>query len=393
MKSLALEGSAMPTGTNLFEFAPRELSQSAFWAWVLQSTDPAEENLVGVARVGEELLDRVEMRPPRNSIEVDTEHTLENDGGRPDIYAEIDGEVELLIEHKVSAGLRPEQLTNYEQSVDETVRCVFLSTSYSLQKKRSEDGFAGFGKWKVLDAERLLDILEATAFSHPVVVDYQAWLRERVNERQELEERALSETPSDRQEALDTVPGQWRLMEYAVQSFSGEGRQHTGRDTSDGSPYTQFRFVENTDDRDALFYRVESLSGGPVFRLKQWQGDPSPSWLEKERRRDELRTLWRECLDAVGTLDWAEPRNWGKQSSAVARLNLLDYTAAELAEELAKVHPAFVDRVEEKFGWPVGEHEYSYECRECGREFTVEQTIAKRGSQVFPPVRCPRCAG
>lgn len=380
----------MASGTNLFDFAPRELSQSAFWAWVLQSTDPPQQDR-DVAELGEELLRRVGAPIPQDSIEVETERPL-GGAGRVDIYAEIDGKETLLIEHKVSASLQAGQLARYRASVDETVYCLFLSVSYDLHKRRTMESFPEVSEWSILDAERLVDILESSASSHPLVVDYRAWLTDRVDQWNRLETGALSTEKANRREALKTVQGQWRFMQYVTRGFSADGRQYGHRDRRGGAPWTEFRFVENAQERDALLYRIERLSEGPVFRLRQWQPDPNPSWNEKKDRRDELRTLWQDCLDQVGELEWATPRNWGEESCEVARISLLDCTTSELADELAAVHPRFVERVEEQFGWSVGRNVYSYTCRECEAEFEVEQDISEYGTQLFPPDRCSECA-
>lgn len=382
----------MSSGTNLFEFAPRELSQSAFWAWVVQSAEPGEKGLADVAPVGRQLLRRVGAPVPREGIEVSTERSLQGDAGRVDIHVQIDGRAKLLIEHKVSGALQPGQLKRYRASVDDSVHCLFLSTSYKLQKRRTEDGFKGFGDWRVLDAKRLLNILESGASSHPLVEDYRDWLANRVEGWYRLEEKALSQESSDRKKALGTIPGQWRFMERVTESFSAEGRQYGRPARTSGEPWTQFRFVEEAGDQDTLFYRIDRLAKGPVFRLIQYQSQPTPSWAEKKRRREELQRLWRQCCDEGGMLDWMGPKNRGKKSSSVARINLLGCNASDLENELRTLHTRFVERVEEMFGWTVGRHKYSYDCLECEGEFHVEQEISEYGSQVFPPDRCSTCA-
>lgn len=377
----------MGVGNNLFQFAPRELSHSAFWAWVLQSTHPPLDAHSEVSQLGKTFLRDIDLPVPQATIEVKTEHSLPGEGGRVDIHAEIDGATKLLIENKVSAPIRGDQLAAYRTSVDEPVHCVFLSTAYDLQKRRGELDVNG---WAVRDARDVRDLLESVASSHPVVVQYHEWLKQQVRKRARHEEMALSEDVDERVEALETVPGQWRFMRSATGSFSNDGRQYGARERSDGSPYTEFRFVENNENRDALFYRIDNLTNGPVFRLKQWQPAPSPDWSTKKERRNHLRELWNESLDKAGALEWDEPTNRGRQSSAVARINLLDCMASELADELAAVHPTFVDRIRTERDWPVGQGCYAYECHECDDTFKKEQRISEFGRQVFPP-SCPDC--
>jgi len=379
----------MALGNNLFRFAPRELSQSAFWAWVLNSLDPSHDEREDVRAVGEALLERVGAGVPRTSIEVETEHTW-GDAGRVDIHVDIDGEAEVVVEHKVTAPLRPHKLFAYQESGDESVSFVLLSSSYDLWKRRTDDGYEGFEPWTLLDAEDLLDILPSTATSHPVVADYRAWLSDRVDEWKGLEEMALSEEPGERKEALKTVPGQWRFMERVTESFANDGRQYGTRGRASGSPYTQFRFVERGTGRDALIYRIEKLSGGPVFRLRQY--DPRADWNDKKKRRDMLRECWNQCVEDAGALEWQRPSNRGKKNCNIASIDLRENSASELAEELKGVHSAFKEHLEREFNWQVGRHVYRYgDCRECGQEIEIERSISKHGGELFHPDRCRDC--
>lgn len=383
----------MGIGNNLFQFAPRELSQSAFWAWVLKSLDPDVEASSTVSDVGATLLRDLDVPVPQSSMEVDTEHSLGGNGGRVDIYAKIDGTTRVLIEHKVTAPIRGDQLSAYREAVDDRVQCLFLSTAYDLQKRRGDLDLKG---WEARDAFDVLDLLGSVGSGHPVVAQYQEWLDHVVTRRVRREEKALSQDVDDREDALTTVPGQWRFMQRVTDTFSHDGRQYGARERTDGSPYTEFRFVEDLVDdaeeeyRDALFYRIDNLTNGPVFRLKQWQRDPSPNWDRKKTRREQLRELWNESLDEADSLEWDRPTNRGRQSSAVARISLRDYTASALADELAAVHQAFVNRVRNELGWRVGRACYSYECRECEDTCDCEREISDFGREVFAP-SCPDC--
>lgn len=329
---------------NLFEFAPRELSHSAFWAWVLDSLDSQEEDLRDVRDLGRELLQSVGASPPKVSIEVETEYSLPGEAGRVDIYATIDDSEALLIENKVSDRPSVDQLRAYKASPDaEEAHFLLISTTYPTQNAAKAEAEE---PWTYLNAEDVLELLDEVNGDYPILTDYHRWLTDEVSQRRVLEEKALDSDPELRMEGLRTVPGQWAFMWVVTEPFAETGRQYTHRNTTSGDPWTEFRFVEEvTDDQDALYYRVEELAVGPVFRLNQYQGTVSPNLTTKNERLEVLRDLWFETVDNGGELPWDWKNTGGQKRCEIARLDLSETGAAELAEELQRVHRPYVEKV------------------------------------------------
>lgn len=342
--------------SNLFEYAPRELSHSAFWAWVLDSLNTSSGEFSDVRALAQRLLDAADVPIP-DEINVTTESPLETGANRIDIHALLDGERELLIENKVSARPSVEQLTSYQEASNhETAHFLLLSTAFPMQKAKCAEQEE---LWTFLQAPDLLTLLKMGERSHPVLSDYHEWLKQALDEREELATKARSSKPDDRREAIKTLPGQWAFMERVVEPFEDTGRQYGHRSHSGGAPWTEFRFIEedgfegNDEGQDAVFYRLERLSAGPMFRVHQYQDSIGENWSNKKERLSTLRDLWHTSVAEAGELPWEDGSNRGKKRCEISRIGLDEFGAEEIAAELASVHEVFVHKIVAEFGWDV----------------------------------------
>jgi hypothetical protein len=105
---------------DIFRLAPRELSHSAFWGWVIQSADGPESviSLEGPRTIARSLLEALKIRWPR-SVWVRTEAPLGKDVGRVDILVSAsEGRDPILaIEHKVTAIPDAGQARRYKEGL------------------------------------------------------------------------------------------------------------------------------------------------------------------------------------------------------------------------------------------------------------------------------------
>jgi len=109
---------ASSLSSSLFTYAPRELSHSGYWAWVLASlheqATPEHQKIQATALA---FLQRLDWEPALPLVAVRTEEILPEKAGRIDIYIE-DSECRiLLIENKVGARLGMEQLSAYQGAI------------------------------------------------------------------------------------------------------------------------------------------------------------------------------------------------------------------------------------------------------------------------------------
>lgn len=175
--STAAPASAAP---NLFKFATKELSQDAFFCWLLAWADDACRAAdISLHEIGCEFINLLL-----------AEHDLAmGDQGRVvvhrqynyvDILVEVGDDLIVLIEDKVHAGIHGDQLTRYRDRIAEAfpgrrVAPVFLKTGDQARyDKVVEAGFKRVGRDKLLGFLR-----SACAVSkHPILHDFVAVLEE-----------------------------------------------------------------------------------------------------------------------------------------------------------------------------------------------------------------------
>lgn len=335
---------------NLFHFAPRELSHSAFWAWVLQCTDSEDPLLSAPKAVGLALLDATNTPRPLSEVKVETEVKLRK-AGRLDVVVTVDeGRATLVIENKVLSKPAVEQLDRYEEELRADARgglsLAVMSTAFDEDVR---DEIRSRADWQYLGIDTLCSILEPHQHGHALLQHYASWLAARKRKREELARYALSADRDKRNEALGTAEGQWALMKALLPV---RGRQDRGTNV-DGSPWTQFCFVEPVGERDMLFYRIDQSSAGPYFSLRQYQGDPIPTPQAKLARREELRGYWADACRACGDdLRLARPRNRGIMESEIGLLLIDENPPEVLLRAIPKVHAYLLDRLAEN-GWAV----------------------------------------
>jgi len=113
----------MPLSRNIFTYAPKELSHSAFWAWVLDCTDAADNDLAGPRAVAHELLSALDVHEVGEPVDVDTE-MLFGKRCRADIRVQFSEGRQLLIECKRSAPVRAQQIERYREELPTVHRSV-----------------------------------------------------------------------------------------------------------------------------------------------------------------------------------------------------------------------------------------------------------------------------
>ena len=114
-----------------------------------------------------------------------------------------------------------------------------------------------------------------------------------------------------------------------------------------GAPWTQFRFVDEEGNRDALFYRIDGWKESAFFSLRQYQRDPIPDVESKRRRFDQLRRSWLEAWSSAGAANHLQLRPVrGKKEIEIARISLKTTSTSTVRAALAEVHPTFIANLE-----------------------------------------------
>jgi len=337
---------------NLFNFAPSELSHSAFWAWVLQCLDADSiSELAGPQRVASRFVNRTggAASTLHFPVTVQTEVSYRKRKDRIDILVTDSSHTKIVIENKVKAIPSRSQLERYYatlKSKEENQYFVIMSTAFDNDVKGSVPQ-----PWKYLGIDDLIDLVKPDQDSHPLLSDYVSWLTYQRDDRMTLCRDALTDHPLKVQAALKKPEGQWELMRVLTSSIPG----HQYRGTNlDGTPWTQFRFLTGDDATyDHLLLRIDSSSRGPYLSVKQYQKPPKPSRLHKQQRRDSLRKWWSEAVSQYSNgLIAGRPSSRGVYESEIGVFGIAENAPTMLQKELPEVLKAFTSRLS-KEGWPV----------------------------------------
>lgn len=332
---------------NVFRFAPRELSHTAFWAWLMQSIEAEDQPaLRGPRRVALRLLQAHGVPPLRPPIRVDTEKWL-NRRDRLDIRVEDAAGTVVAIENKVLATPDPTQVDRYRTGLGRSsaAHLLVLCTAFD------EDVQGTIGCEYVGLAE-LVEAIRPYRRSHFLLGEYFEWLQALSERRKRLCRDALCDDAGLRAAALATPEGQWALMTRLTNGMNGRQYRDFNRG---GEPWTEFRFVEQTSHHDALFYRIDRSAGGHQLQLKQYRDDvrPGEKLEPKLRRLTMLRSWWSDaCESHAGSLRPAAFSDRGTKASVIGRFILADKPPRQLAKSLPALHKAFVRKLLDE-GWPV----------------------------------------
>jgi len=348
---------SQPIDFNLFTFAKRELSHSAFWAWVLQSLCPGcPPNLEAIRPLAKNLLQRLGAAN-FDVTEVRTEYcaTGSPKSGRMDVVAFGRERKVVLIEHKVGALPVHQQLERYRRALEGQLFHVEAAAIVScgiVQPLSDTDA-----RW--IGPRSLRTIIAAYRDCHPFVSMYADWLDERVRSWDEATNLIISGQQAVRPSPLAGPEGQWGYMELVAKQLIRERvvaasalQQSNG--TSRGRPWTQLRFFNGSGDFDALFYRVD-VPLDIEFTLKQYQKPAKPG---KDRRLDALREMFSEAVRKCGaSFSGLKPRKRSKKvqnEARIATVSLTKVAPSTLIKELPAVHAAFVQQLREHH-WPIGD--------------------------------------
>lgn len=326
---------------NLFRFATKELSHSAFWAWIFQATDAEDEALEGPRAVGQSALRKLDVSPPTENVSVKTEVPFPS-GDRPDLKIEFDDGNALFVELKRSAAFSEQQIERYREAIGKGGVVALISTRYDARK-------AG-GICSYLGLEEIQEIIAPHRASHPLLSDYAEWIDERFERRNAIKENAFAQDADKIAESLSTLYGQKLVMEAITSQIIGRWNQSQAK--LGGDPYTELWITDPEEDQDRLIYRIDEYSSGYCFSLKQYlRSEQMDAWEGKEERLERLRQWWDEATKEIDhRLEFRDPHNRGSKMCEVGCLLFKHNPPSTVVEDLPEVHQAFKSKLEEN-GW------------------------------------------
>lgn len=188
---------------NLFQIATKELSQDAFFTWLIQWADSTNEKydkeLNNTAKSFVKLL---------SNNTVDTVDIVNVSAGRQwnniDIWAEVNDDIFIAIEDKTNTGEHSEQLERYKQIAQEHYKnkrdnlfFVFLKTgneSIATIKEVTKKGYT------VIDRKAVLEILNSCNSKNDILREF----RDNLN---------LIESQTNSFNKLENITSNWRAAE------------------------------------------------------------------------------------------------------------------------------------------------------------------------------------
>lgn len=329
---------------NLFQFANNEHSHSAFWAWILQSTDADSETLQGPKGVGQSVIRLLDGPIPPGSVNVKTREPLRI-RNRPNLRVDFGDDHSLFIEVATEPGFDPSIIEGYRESLNGEDKVALISTQFDAGEAEGTCPFLGL--------DDIREILWPHRDDHPLLSDYSDWADARNDRWSVLDEHVFAEDADAVASALSTLYGQIQVMEEITESMAG--RLEYAPSNRSENPKTEFHFAEAGPDQDALFYRIDEYAQGHHISLKQHlDSTDALAWDDRENRLDDLRGWWTETAEDVAhQLTFDPPHNNGSKTREVARLYFKENAPSVVAEDLPKIHEAFTATLVEH-GWDLG---------------------------------------
>ncbi len=357
---------------NLFEFATSELSQDAFLCWLAALAGHDEPDLPNLGRSFIAWLWRAAKGDTVAPQQIELLGKPRTQWEKIDITFEvaIDGsKVRFIIEDKTGTTQHDDQLKRYRETAEKdgsSVVAIYFKTGYHF----GSDVMARQAGYAVIGLKEWVEFLGTQTVRNDILDDYRAQVGKMLKERDE----ALA--------LLSTSLGFQQFHHaFAQHEFIGMladrcpddigGRMISRGSNMDGSPWTNWRFVEFSavlpgGVNEYVFHRIDKRQnedGQSTYYLSTRQyavvKGVTDAPAAKLARLTEYRQLWRRVIDLAGsglTFDNAATDRRGKNESEVGVLFFDDKanSLSNVLEMFPTVHRAFVAGVRALRGVPGG---------------------------------------
>lgn len=369
----------VPATNNFFDYAPRELTHSSYWAWVLGHSNmpDTDEGKLALSFLKHTRITGERIEEVKREVSVPT--PTGNGTNRFDIVVCFESGNCLIIENKIRAGLNEDQLSRYENipSIDipntrkYTVKYrVFLNSGYDLGYTAHITNHLKLTKWTCVCADDIKRMLNSLGKNKSQLTnDYSNWINDRFDEWREIRDGLDSHDKDIFSRSIENPVGQYEILQKSLGALNGfiKHGNHRG-----GLSYVNFTFygVNNgkwilwgTSDlpkyRAVLFYRVEHrhirlgqyLEESDLKDQTQW-GD---TLKEKMAMRNVLRQHFDDTLLSLTNCKFdlcSRNRCNGKKSSTIALFKLSDAGHKRtLIKYLPVFHKEFLKRLRND-KWP-----------------------------------------
>jgi hypothetical protein len=372
----------MEDKTNFFYHTTKEISHSAFWAWIFECAKDAfekpEHNLFNEQKLlVNEIYQKLGLPNNCKIKEVKKEYVPLIMGAadskrkklRFDIFIElVDDKGNILIENKVSAIPNNEQLKEYEEVARPNAKRILLIANYDFD-------FPVNGNWKKFNLNEIQSIFNKIGhIDNYLLRQYKFWIDNKVSEINKIEEIVNNNDLNNfnNQENGREEIAQWLLFKQMFYKDNINDFNHGHN--KDGTSYVEYNFFPPQDSnvnpqyQEWLYWRIDKTSNNSYVTLRQ-NLKPSPTMDQNERmiiinkrkaNLKDLKTVFEiirnKLLASEGKIDlhFARIRSENKDGGTICKLIVdSNNNSIEMLKTYVPIlHKSFVNELKCN-GWPI----------------------------------------
>ena len=284
----------METKTNIFFYAPKELTTDAFLVWLIYFLDSQENNKDYKQRFFDKLILKpedcgrsicnIELKRQENNVDVLLSFSFEDNGEK-----EI-----VLFEDKTWSMPHSGQLARYKEIYPNCYRYFYYKLAYINTQEAKE---ISQDHYEVINAAMMLSVIGEFTELHPLIKMYSEYIKYTfVDEIDSYHNRLFVKHDYD---VLWSADAQKYLCDMIAESMTKQNVPYIEirNGSSFGRPWTQIDIAKKEDGYwESLFWRVDIRSGRFYIRLNQY-ADPSKEEVSYKMQR--LEILRREANHVV----------------------------------------------------------------------------------------------
>lgn len=325
----------MGTKTNIFIYAPKELTTDAFLVWLIYFLDSDKEYMVYKQAFFDSLILKeedfgreigsIELKRQENSVDVLLTFRFEDN----------DEQQMVLFEDKTWSMPHSGQLARYKELYPNCYRYFYYKLAYVNSQEEKE---VSHERYDIINASMMSATLEKMVGLHPLIKMYYEYIT--VTFVQEINTFHESIFLMHDYNLLRSADAQKYLCDAIVENMTKQSVPYLEirNGTSYGRPWTQIDIVRKMDGYcERLFWRVDIRSGKFYIRLNQYS-EPSEEEVAYKMRR--LEILRREANEFVATMPALHPgtvENRATKESEILIFFLEDNDLDCLMELLPKI--------------------------------------------------------
>lgn len=280
----------METKTNIFFYAPKELTTDAFLVWLIYFLDSQENNRDYKQRFFDRLILKqedcgrpicnIELKRQENNVDVLLLFSFEDNGEKETV----------LFEDKTWSMPHSGQLARYKEIYPNCYRYFYYKLAYINTQEAKE---ISQNRYEIINATMMLSIISEFTELHPLIKMYSDYIKYTFVD--EIDSYHNSLFVKHNYDTLRSADAQKYLCDMIAESMTKQNVPYIEirNGSSYGRPWTQIDIAKKEDGYwEALFWRVDIRSGKYYIRLNQYA---EPSEEEVSYKMQRLEILRREA--------------------------------------------------------------------------------------------------